>query len=223
MDTDHCPKCNAKAVVAGRFEMRGWSQQGLNRPACDSFTLDGGRASLVPSPSERASRADSSGRTCNRKTSARSSTSTAMPRPSSNCRPSGKPLRNKTWSDQTARQCPRPDRRRGDPDCNGRGPRTDGGGLRPLMPVYRQCFNASFSPNWTGTRPADADGLRRLVTRRLAGIPAPLHSGAGPLQQPARRREYGVMPAAKSAVDGPGRPGRVRRASCPPAGPLRPQ
>ena len=25
MDTDHCPKCNVKAVVAGRFrEMRGW-------------------------------------------------------------------------------------------------------------------------------------------------------------------------------------------------------
>ena len=25
MDTDHCPKCNAKAVVAGRFsEMTGW-------------------------------------------------------------------------------------------------------------------------------------------------------------------------------------------------------
>jgi hypothetical protein len=38
-------------------------------------------------------------------------------------------------------------------------------------------------------RPADAIGPRRLVSRRLAGIPAPVPSGAGPLQQPARR-EY---------------------------------
>ena len=24
MDTDHCPECHSKAVVPGRFEVRGW-------------------------------------------------------------------------------------------------------------------------------------------------------------------------------------------------------
>ena len=27
MDTNHCPKCNSKAVVLGRFDVRGWSQR----------------------------------------------------------------------------------------------------------------------------------------------------------------------------------------------------
>ena len=27
MDTEHCPKCNSKAVVPGRFEVRGWVQR----------------------------------------------------------------------------------------------------------------------------------------------------------------------------------------------------
>ena len=90
---------------------------------------------------------------------------------------------------------------------------TIAGASGPPWPVLR-----ASCPRETLTR----IGLRRSVTRRLAGIPAPVHLGAGPLQQPARRRVR-VMPAAKSAVDGPGRPGRVGGRPARRSGPLRPQ
>jgi hypothetical protein len=52
---------------------------------------------------ERALHVASSGLTCDRKIFARTLLSTAKTRPSSSCCPSRKALRNKTWTDQTAR------------------------------------------------------------------------------------------------------------------------
>ncbi len=73
---------------------------------------------------------------------------------------------------------------------------------------------------WTA-RPADADRLHRMVRHRRGMSSAPpIRCLPAPAAGPPRVR---VMPAAGSAAHGPGRPGRVRRASCPPSGPLRPR
>ena len=38
MDTDHCPKCNSKAVVAGSFpQMRGWGDKSFEPDDLRSF------------------------------------------------------------------------------------------------------------------------------------------------------------------------------------------
>ncbi len=73
-----------------------------------------------------------------------------------------------------------------------------------------------------GTRPADADRLRPSPTSPARGMSIVLPSGAHPLPTTVMPR-IRVMPVAGSACHGPGPPARVRRASCPPSGPLRPQ
>jgi hypothetical protein len=66
------------------------------------------------------------------------------------------------------------------------------------------------------TRPADADGLHRLIARRLAGIPSPLSFGAGPLRQPARREYASCRQQAPLAMGRAVLAGSVGRRARPP-------
>ena len=102
MDARQCPKCNSNVVVAGRFDMGSrWFE-----PSGMRFFRFWGRGVSCPEPFRACLACGLVWAYCNRKTSACSSTSTARPRPCSNCGPSGKALRNKTWSDLIAAHGP---------------------------------------------------------------------------------------------------------------------
>jgi hypothetical protein len=51
MDTDHCPQCNSKAVVAGRFpQMRGWGHQSFEPADLRSFHFRWKQGVSCPEP-----------------------------------------------------------------------------------------------------------------------------------------------------------------------------
>ena len=50
MDTDHCEKCNSKAVVAGRFAMEGWGHPQFEPADLRSFHFRWKQGVSCPGP-----------------------------------------------------------------------------------------------------------------------------------------------------------------------------